>query len=201
VYLLYIQKTILYAIEKYNCTVNKHVHTCNSRNSLYYIYLSIYLSIYLPIYLSIYQSIYLSIYYDYTSKGIYNIYIYIYKVYTIRLYNKHSCNFVMYNIDSHPISLCFHPQDERNKWLMYNIKQCIFNSIQFISSSSRYKSTGHTTIGQRATDALTDSHASDHRLFSIFRQWRSTAGGKDNIGRQVQTTVQWNSSFLGNRSE
>jgi hypothetical protein len=31
--------------------------------------------------------------------------------------------------------------------------------------------------------------------FTCFIQWRSTAGVKDNIGRQIQTPVQWNSSI------
>jgi hypothetical protein len=44
-----------------------------------------------------------------------------------------------------------------------------------------------TSKSQRPTDA---SH-----WFTCFRQWRSTAGGKDSIGCQIQTTGQWNSSI------
>jgi hypothetical protein len=40
---------------------------------------------------------------------------------------------------------------------------------------------------QQPTDA-------SHR-FTCFIQWRSTAGLKDNFGRQIQTPVQWNSSI------
>jgi hypothetical protein len=38
VYLLYIQETILHAKEKCNCTVNKQVHTRNTRNNNYHRY-------------------------------------------------------------------------------------------------------------------------------------------------------------------
>jgi hypothetical protein len=50
----------------------------------------------------------------------------------------------------------------------------------------------HYQQSQRPTDA-------SHR-FTCFRQWRSTAGRKDNIWRQIQTTVQW-SNCLANRKE
>jgi hypothetical protein len=44
----------------------------------------------------------------------------------------------------------------------------------------------HCQQSQRPTDAS--------RRYTCFRQWRSTAGGKENIGRQIQTAVQWNTS-------
>ena len=40
----------------------------------------------------------------------------------------------------------------------------------------------------------------DSHWFTCFIQWRSAAGVKDNIGRQIQTPVQWK-LYLGNRSE
>jgi hypothetical protein len=33
------------------------------------------------------------------------------------------------------------------------------------------------------------------KMCSVFHNTDSHAGGKDNIGRQIQTTVQWNSSI------
>jgi hypothetical protein len=39
VYSLYNQESISYAKEKCNCTVNKQVHTCNTRNNKYHRYI------------------------------------------------------------------------------------------------------------------------------------------------------------------
>jgi hypothetical protein len=52
-----------------------------------------------------------------------------------------------------------------------------------------FHSTPTMSLSLSKSQRLSDT---SHR-FTCFRQWRSMAGEKENIGRQIQTTVQWNS--------